>query len=125
MSKITPFLVILLVASNLVWAADYEWTITYPYLESNGRRIASGDTVAVMKVVFNDLNTGGDPNILSRFRVRPVTSHISEWYIQSIQLWWDQNGEDGLQTQGDSLINTQLSSGFGFIQRSNCGSVWS
>ncbi|MCK4689727.1 MAG: T9SS type A sorting domain-containing protein, partial [Candidatus Marinimicrobia bacterium] len=63
-----------------------------------------------------DLNTGGDPNILSRFRVRPVTSHTTDWYIQSIQLWWDQNGEDGLQTQGDSLINTQLSSNFGFIQ---------
>jgi len=115
MSKLIRFLVMLFVASNLVWAADYEWTITYPYFESNGRRIASGDTAAVVKVVFTDITTSS-ANVLSRFAVRPVTSYTTDWYIQSIQLWWDQNGEDGLQTREDSLINTQLSSNFGFIQ---------
>ncbi len=115
MSKLTRFLAMLLIASNLVWAADYEWTITYPYFESNGRRIASGDTAAVVKVVFTDITTSS-ANVLSRFAVRPVTSYTTDWYIQSIQLWWDQNGEDGLQTREDSLIDTQLSSSFGFIQ---------
>ncbi|MCK4689237.1 MAG: hypothetical protein KAT41_02960, partial [Candidatus Marinimicrobia bacterium] len=122
MSKMTPFLVILLVASNLVWAADYEWVITYPSDPISFRFLASGGSKAIMKAVFEDR----DPytqNTLHKFTVRPVTSHDTQWYIESIQLWWDTDGVDGFHAESDSLIGTMLSSEFGFIQSEPVNSI--
>jgi len=110
MKRLILILAVVFAGGSSLSAADYTWTITYPYLADNDRKLASGDTLAVTKVVFDDVKTTST-NSLQRFWARIVTNYTgtaANNYLEAVQLWWDTDGVDGLQTDSDSLIDVVL-----------------
>lgn len=107
MSKVFKYAglcLLFLIFEGKLKAEDYRWIITYPTATNAwGRRIASGENKAVMKLQFIDLDGNNDYK-MTQLRVRPFTSAAS-WYIESLELWFNNDNYPGsLDRNTDSLV---------------------